>query len=140
MLICDYDLKIENMIFHDLWWFLCYKICRISDTVMYLKSWCNVIFFSSSPCKTVSATDNFIVDSCCHLTFIKYRENSDVTLCFCSLCGNRCINNLLAFTIRTILKTQHRKLCVFIICFLNFPFLMEFYYESYDLSGECNQS
>ena len=30
MSISDYNLKIENMIFHDLWWFLCYKIYRIS--------------------------------------------------------------------------------------------------------------
>ncbi len=66
----------------------------------------------------------------------KHRENSDVTLCFCILYGNQ-HNNLLAITIRTILITPRRKLCVFITCFLDFSFLMEFCYESFNPSGEC---
>ncbi len=39
--------------------------------------------------------------------------------------------------IRTILITLHSKLCVFIKGFLYFSFLMEFCYESFDVSGEC---
>ena len=30
MLICDYNRKIDMMNFHDFWWFLCYKMHRIT--------------------------------------------------------------------------------------------------------------
>ena len=54
------------------------------------------------------------------------------------MCGNQ-RNNLLAITIKTIFITSHRKLCVFITCFLDFSFVMESCGESFDPSGECRR-